>query len=169
MARPGWIGVDLDGTLAHYTTWRADGSIGPPVEKMLARVKQWLADGREVRIVTARVAEVEFRGQAQPAHERAQAQRELVEAWCEQWVGQKLVVTCCKDLDMVALYDDRAFHVIPNTGIVIGETMETRIVSPGSQTHREGALHAVLQQSARSGDEGAPQPESAAVGEGQSG
>lgn len=51
----GWIGVDLDATLAEYHGW-GDGSIGQPVELMLRRVTGWLAEGREVRIFTARVS-----------------------------------------------------------------------------------------------------------------
>lgn len=44
----GWIGVDLDGTLAEYHGWD-DGRIGAPIPKMVQRVKQWLAEGKEVR------------------------------------------------------------------------------------------------------------------------
>jgi hypothetical protein len=53
----GWIGVDLDGTLAHYSEWKGPDSIGEPVPLMLARVKEWLAKGLEVRIVTARAGD----------------------------------------------------------------------------------------------------------------
>jgi len=50
----GWIGVDLDGTLAvHMGVW--DGSIGPPIYPMVDRVRRWIKEGREVRIITARV------------------------------------------------------------------------------------------------------------------
>ena len=54
----GWIGVDLDGTLAeHY--WPAKGDydptrIGDPIPMMVERVRGWLAEGREVRVFTAR-------------------------------------------------------------------------------------------------------------------
>lgn len=52
MALGGWIGVDLDGTLAEYTGWHGPGHIGPPIPKMLDRVKNWLAEGVDVRIFT---------------------------------------------------------------------------------------------------------------------
>ncbi|MEI8285241.1 MAG: hypothetical protein WCG52_09650, partial [bacterium] len=53
--QPGWIGVDLDGTLAEFI---GDMSfIGEPIMPMLNRVKTWLANGREVRIFTARAAD----------------------------------------------------------------------------------------------------------------
>ena len=42
----GWIGVDLDGTLAHYEGWKGIEHIGAPVPAMLERVKNWLAEGK---------------------------------------------------------------------------------------------------------------------------
>ena len=53
MTQSGWIGVDLDGTLAKYGIW--DGSIGEPIPLMVERVKIWIALGVEVKIFTARV------------------------------------------------------------------------------------------------------------------
>ena len=50
-----WIGVDLDGTPAHYDGWKAWNIIGPPIPLMMARVPAWLTEGHEVRIFTARV------------------------------------------------------------------------------------------------------------------
>lgn len=101
-----WIGVDLDGTLAHHDTWRGLVHIGAPVPAMLARVKAWLAAGRQVRILTARVSD--------PAE--AAAAREVIEAWCLEHVGQRLPVTCVKDMHMTELWDDRAVAVAKNTG-----------------------------------------------------
>lgn len=109
----GWIGVDLDGTLANSATGnRAFGLdyIGPPIPKMVERVKRWLDERIEVRIVTARVSgfpegSVGFFEAAQPIYE-----------WCQTHIGQALPVTASKDFAMVALYDDRAIGVIENTG-----------------------------------------------------
>lgn len=106
MSTGGWIGVDLDGTLAHYVGWNG-GEIGAPIPKMLARVKAWLEAGREVRIFTARVG-----GDANDAV----TQRELIAAWCVEHVGVELPITCRKDFAMVELWDDRCVQVIPNTG-----------------------------------------------------
>jgi hypothetical protein len=54
----GWIGVDLDGTLAHYAGWRGSMHVGPPIVPMLDRVKRWLAEGTyDIRIFTARVSD----------------------------------------------------------------------------------------------------------------
>lgn len=104
----GWIGVDLDGTLAVYEGWQGPTHIGAPVPLMLARVKEWLDDGREVRIFTARVATTD-------ASERA-ATRLAIQQWCATHVGHVLTVTCEKDYGMTELWDDRAVQVIQNTG-----------------------------------------------------
>lgn len=98
----GWIGVDLDGTLAMYDGWKGIEHIGAPVPAMLARVKQWLADGVQVRIFTARAMQKE----AIP----------YIQAWCLEHIGQVLKVTNFKDYAMVELWDDRAVGVVPNTG-----------------------------------------------------
>jgi hypothetical protein len=112
----GWIGVDLDGTLAVYHTWQGPTEIGPPVDLMLARVKQWLAEGEDVRIFTARVSH-----DGTPARAlQAQEARKAVGAWCKQWLGVVLPVTCVKDWSMVELYDDRAVQVEKNTGRLVG-------------------------------------------------
>ena len=50
----GWIGVDLDGTLAEATSWQGMSHIGPPVPLMMRRVQQWLSKGLRVKIMTAR-------------------------------------------------------------------------------------------------------------------
>lgn len=101
----GWIGVDLDGTLAHYDGWVSPEHIGEPIPAMLARVKEWLAAGIDVRIFTARVFGA-GRESALPH----------IQAWCIAHLGTVLTVTNEKDYGMVELWDDRAVQVIPNTG-----------------------------------------------------
>lgn len=106
----GWIGVDLDGTLAIYDSW-GDGSVGAPIPEMVARVKTWLARGCEVRIMTARVSSM--------ASEREVAdQVAKISAWCQKHLGQVLVVTAEKDFSMRVLIDDRAIHASKNTGAI---------------------------------------------------
>lgn len=107
MSQKGWIGVDLDGTLAHYEGWKGVEHIGAPVPAMLGRVKAWLEEGREVRIFTARVA--------LPA--QADEARDHITAWCAFHIGRELVVTHEKDLAMYELWDDRCVQVVPNTGL----------------------------------------------------
>jgi hypothetical protein len=50
MSDNGWIGVDLDGTLAHYDGWKGADHIGEPIAPMVERVKRWLSEGHEVRV-----------------------------------------------------------------------------------------------------------------------
>lgn len=102
----GWIGVDLDGTIAHYEGWNG-GKIGRPIPLMAERVKRWLAEGREVRIFTARVG---FPG------EECDYERSKVQDWTEEHFGVRLAVTATKDFGMVELWDDRAVQVEINTG-----------------------------------------------------
>lgn len=120
MSKGGWIAVDLDGTLAGYDKWRGPGHIGEPVPAMVERVKKWLAEGKEVRIFTARVY---VPPQFTPGYwERvceAQEAREAIRAYCLQHIGQELPITNVKDYAMVEQYDDRAKQVIPNTGILV--------------------------------------------------
>ena len=101
-----WIGVDLDGTLAHNTPGAGLDEIGKPIPQMVNRVKWWLKEGRDVRIFTARV------GPGPGRHE----QKPLIEAWCEKHLGRKLPVTATKDYAMEELWDDRAVQVKTNTG-----------------------------------------------------
>lgn len=102
-----WIGVDLDGTLAHFDRWEGIAHIGEPIWPMVARVKQWIAEGRRVKIFTARI----FRDGIV-----VQDAVKAVEDWCYQHIGQRLEVTNIKDLHMIELWDDRAVQVGPNTG-----------------------------------------------------
>ena len=51
----GWIGVDLDVTLAYFDHWRGALHIGEPFPLLLERVIRWLDQGQVVRIFTERV------------------------------------------------------------------------------------------------------------------
>lgn len=102
-----WIGVDLDGTLAvHDGVYKGDNHIGAPIEPMVAKVRQWLEDGMEVRILTAR--------KPHPAIRR----------FCQAQFGKVLKITSSKDPGMIALYDDRAVSVERNTGKVFSKEAE---------------------------------------------
>lgn len=119
-AARGWIGVDLDGTLAEYNGWKGETHVGAPVPAMVDRVKRWLADGHyDVKIFTARVSG--------PGDE-AVAARGAIEKWCLMHIGAVLPITCRKDYAMVELWDDRAVQVRPNTGEPVGDS--TRGLSP---------------------------------------
>ena len=59
MSLAGWIGIDLDGTLAHYDGWKGANVIGDPIPEVLARAKTVQAAGRKIKIFTARACEKE--------------------------------------------------------------------------------------------------------------
>jgi DNA ligase D-like protein (predicted 3'-phosphoesterase) len=99
-----WIGVDLDGTLAKYEKWEGPGAIGNPIDKMVKRVRRWLAEGKTVKIFTARMA-----GDDGTA-------RRAIRKWCKDHIGQELEVTNRKDPHCVQIWDDRAVSVEKNTG-----------------------------------------------------
>ena len=108
----GWIGVDFDGTLAtHDPAHWSQGRLGDPIHLMVERVKGWLAQGLEVRIVTARAS---IKNKEHLPEEVAR-----VKAWCIAHIGQELEVTCKKDFGMLELWDDRARQVRFNTGEAI--------------------------------------------------
>jgi hypothetical protein len=108
--RKGWIGVDLDGTLAEYHGWEDIYHIGKPIPAMVKRVKAWLEDGIQVRIMTARVC-----GMA-----NAPETRVVIRKWCLEHLGEELSITHEKDFDMIELWDDRAVAVELNTGRILG-------------------------------------------------
>lgn len=112
MTDRGWIGFDLDGTIAYHGGGQGPEHIGLPIPPMIAIMRLHLAQGWEVRIMTARVGP-----QGDPdAPARARA---AIERWCLEVVGQVLPVTHEKDYRMVRMYDDRAAQVIPNKGILL--------------------------------------------------
>lgn len=111
----GWIGVDLDGTLAEYGGWVNETHIGEPVPAMAFRVRKWIADGKDVRIFTARV----FDGYTIVGNKARLSAADIttvIQDWTEKHFGARLPVTCQKDYGMVELWDDRAVQVEPNTG-----------------------------------------------------
>jgi len=107
----GWIGVDLDRTLAHYDGWKGPGHIGEPLAPMMVRVRTWLDEGRTVKIFTARIAV--------PEPDRSKVIK-VIHEWLESHGLPRLDITNVKDLAMEQLWDDIAVQVIPNTGHPVG-------------------------------------------------
>ena len=122
----GWIGVDLDGTLAFYDSWKSPDHIGEPIPLMADRVRKWLEQGREVRIFTARVDGGEAAlSMGEPAGEKfrdIERVRSIIQDWTEKHFGVRLPVTNQKDFGTIELWDDRCVQVQPNTGQTILET-----------------------------------------------
>lgn len=112
----GWIGVDLDGTLAFYAGWKGPEHIGAPISPMVLRIKRWLLEGKEVRIFTARVSG--------PDSDTNSSIADLIQTWLDKVCGlPRLEVTCKKDYSMIELWDDRAVRVVFNTGHSTEETI----------------------------------------------
>jgi len=114
----GWIGIDLDGTLAVYDGWNS-GKIGRPVPDMMRKVKGMLATGERVKIMTARVSTSQEKGIDSGEHaseEFVAEQHKMINDWCIEHVGKSLEVTSVKDFNMIKLYDDRCITVLENTG-----------------------------------------------------
>lgn len=107
MTNRGWIGVDFDGTLSVYDHWRGIDHVGAPIKPMCDRVRNWLDQGVEVRIFTARCAGPE---DCKPA----------IEKFCMGQFGEVLPITNVKDFGLIELWDDRAVQVRYNTGERVG-------------------------------------------------
>jgi hypothetical protein len=123
----GWIGVDLDGTLAEWDgVWKGPLDIGKPIPKMVERVKGWLAEGKEVRIFTARVNSGSVADDA--------AADAAIQLWTFEYLGQNLQSTFKKDRHMIELWDDLAVQVEKNTG----EGMENLLQNLLAVLHGDG-------------------------------
>lgn len=95
----GWVGVDLDGTLAATTE---DMTIGEPIPEMVQRIKRWHAQGIKVKVFTARAS--------------SPTEAPKIRAWLLANKLPDLEITNTKDYQMVELWDDKAVEVIKNTG-----------------------------------------------------
>lgn len=120
----GWIGFDLDYTAAMgHNPYRSD-VIGEPVHAMIELMLKLIAEGKRVKIFTARVCET---GQRSPWSgevanwEYVEFQHNMIDAWCFKYLGLHLEVTCIKDFLCLEIYDDRAWRVEKNTGKIVGK------------------------------------------------
>ena len=110
----GWIGVDFDGTLAHYENFDGPLTFGAPIPEMVDKVRRALKEGYEVRIFTARVSD--------PDPEMAQRIKIAIQNWCFENIGAYLAVTNMKDYSMLEQWDDRAIQVVANMGEFVGKS-----------------------------------------------
>lgn len=103
--KAGWIGMDLDGTLARADTLSGTSKIGPPVPEMVALLKKLMREGYQVKIFTARACDTQQIG--------------MILKWLRNNGLPDLEITNMKDFEMICLYDDRAVQVITNTGKIV--------------------------------------------------
>lgn len=105
-----WIGVDLDGTLAHWDgVWRGLEHIGEPIPQTIKFVQALLNRGENVKVFTARCGRPND-------YEKASTP---IRKWCITHIGEALMVTCEKDMYCRAIYDDIAHPVKRNEGVVL--------------------------------------------------
>lgn len=95
-----WYGFDFDGTLVKQKKFP---DYGKPIEKMVARVKRYLAQGKNVKIFTARAATPE--------------QKKVVSDWTLQHIGQRLEVTNEKDHLCIRIIDNIARRAMADGSI----------------------------------------------------
>ncbi len=120
MESRGYYAVDLDGTLAQYDHFRGSTHIGEPVPAVQEYVKRLIAEGKAVKIFTARVAPASIAYNARDQKEAEVMIHSVVSAiaaWSFKHLGVMLPVTATKDFMMISLIDDRCIQVIPNTGV----------------------------------------------------
>lgn len=120
MDADGWIGVDLDGTLAEFHGWINMEHIGDPIPEMVERVRAWLDRGFDVRIFTARVdseaVALSLNNEKDELFNHVEKVRSIIQDWTEKHLGHRLTVTNVKDFKMIELWDDRAVRVVLNKG-----------------------------------------------------
>ena len=161
----GWYGFDLDGTLAKYDGWKGIDHIGEPVAPMVDRLRKMHAEGKVVKIMTARVApranaEYKDREKCAPPDYVAEAGRsDYAISWAEsmylsldKWGAREFIVDWClknlgflpeitheKDHLMLELYDDRVKQVVPNEGRLVEDIAEEERVARRTERAKRAA------------------------------
>jgi hypothetical protein len=119
--RKGWIGCDLDSTLAYCnnSVWapQPPWPIGEPIPAMVEKIKNLHDMGYEIRIFTARVGDEGMSAQA------FATETKNIQDWAEKALGFRPRVTATKDFEMLFMFDDRAREVIANTGKTLREAL----------------------------------------------
>ena len=143
----GWYGFDLDGTLAKYDKWEGIDHIGEPVKPMVDLIKRMHAEGKVVKILTARVSHrhnvntdpslgpdgpkdiydgeqsvstfVRHADGAPACAVKRKYASDFIREWCEANLGFLPEITHEKDHLMLELYDARVKQVVPNEGFLV--------------------------------------------------
>ena len=160
----GWYGFDLDGTLAKYDGWNGIDHIGEPVKPMVDLIKRMHAEGKVVKILTARVSRRHnvntdpslgpdgpkdiYDGEQSVSTFMRHADgtpagvvkrkyaSDFIREWCEANLGFLPEITHEKDHLMLELYDDRVKQVVPNEGLLF-EDLYRECVKMLQQIHAD--------------------------------
>jgi hypothetical protein len=148
----GWIGVDLDGTCFVYDKWVGWNVFGAPIPAMINRIRAWRAEGREVKMVTARVGLPIFKNAGEDVYSTMKSSTcrvtrtmfsdvmmiQAIQDLLEKHVGERLPVQCYKDVHMIELWDDRAVQVVPNTGQTLAEAHAAELSALEGRAFNDG-------------------------------
>ena len=104
-----WLGIDLDGTLAHFDDWEDIYTIGEPLKIMKDLLLMLHKKGIKIKIFTARVGE-------------GDEAIEPIKQWLKKNGLPDLEVTNVKDMYCIEIWDDRVVQIEKNTGRLIGES-----------------------------------------------
>lgn len=115
-----WLGVDLDGTLAHYDGWNGIDHIGMPIMNVVLSLRARKEQGWGIAIFTARVSD---------PSEAIEAESQIW-AWLEKHHIDVDGITCVKHKHFVEFWDDRARQVVFNKGVFVQELNHDHIKSP---------------------------------------
>jgi len=107
------IAIDFDKTLAYHETEWGESRVGEPIMPMVQFLKMCLSKGYPVTIFTARVSPTYHSDE-----EIKQAMLNIREFLAKIGVTQDLPITCEKQPIFTHIFDDRAYHVIPNQGLI---------------------------------------------------
>tara|TARA_R110000803_G_scaffold83827_2_gene149872 strand:+ start:358 stop:675 length:318 start_codon:yes stop_codon:yes gene_type:complete len=100
------IALDLDGTLAHYDKWRGVEHVGEPIPAMVKKLNDWVAQGHNVTLFTARVSDAE----------EAPDAGHYIGKWILKHELPITEITCIKKKKFDLFVDDKAISVIKNEG-----------------------------------------------------
>jgi hypothetical protein len=139
------IAVDLDGTIVTWSQWVKWNHFGKPILPMVDRIRNWLADGHEVWIFTARMYEpvpgsrhtCKTSGEMFTTHDMANAIGDLT----EKVVGTRLPATCQKHWDFDEFWDDKAVQVLSNTGRTLAEEHASELSALKGKSYDPRALY----------------------------
>jgi len=145
----GWIGIDADACLFEWGPGTSNPwnvlIVGKPIPRMVELVKTLLAEGKTIKIFTARVGPASaeeclaaFSGRGKfpgyegeigpnPVRDWINYQTMILNEACMFAFGRTFEITATKDFHMWALYDDRAIQVIPNTGELLQDKYEAAV------------------------------------------
>jgi hypothetical protein len=139
----GWIAVDWDGTAVEYHGWTKWNEFGRDIPAMTERIKGWLAEGKDVRIFTARMPLPQDEMVEQTCYKTGEKfngvmMKKAIADHCEAIYGHRLRVQCYKDLHTIEIWDDRAVGVVANTGQTLGDAAVAEYVALQGKAYRGG-------------------------------